>query len=67
LSCPTCPLISHPWLELEYFRCLRCGNAWLDHPLEAEAWRCPSCGAEGVPIKALEDGRAAEVRVEAKD
>ncbi|RLF13822.1 MAG: hypothetical protein DRJ97_07330 [Thermoprotei archaeon] len=54
MSCSTCPFLSHLWLELEYFKCSRCGNVWLDHPSEPEAWRCPSCGAQGDLLKPAE-------------
>jgi len=52
LGCPICPI---GWVELEYFKCRRCGNVWLDDPLDADAWRCPSCNAEGDEVELIKD------------
>ena len=50
MSCAGCPFFSALWVELEYFKCRRCGNVWLDDPLDVDAWRCPSCNAEDVEL-----------------
>jgi len=51
MSCSGCPYLNYLWLDLKYFKCPKCGNVWLDHPSEAEAWKCPSCGGRAELIQ----------------
>ncbi|RLF12309.1 MAG: hypothetical protein DRJ98_00925 [Thermoprotei archaeon] len=53
MSCRSCAQCPFSWVELEYFKCLKCGHVWLDDPFDPDAWKCPGCSAEGEQVTLL--------------